>query len=1100
MLSSHKAVRPPYLHGSSAKAVIRNPSAANIHSSSSPSYSPSDRRGFSWGAKHKISNKNAGKVWKGFSTQDYTRARKQLYRGTFWNHHCASYLRRRLPFHDLRLSSSWGKSDQASTNKKKADEKAEEDWYNRYQTQKKNQYNDFMKKMEEDPVGMLFGTRWAKWVDRAEVKCSYASSSDIREENHAPKHERTIWDWGYGPPSRSSNSSKENDRSSKPTKSETIVVECLDRDYGIDPITNRRVQKVTPSLRKPNRPEVNLDGKPASMMVSGKNPSAQDIQQGSSIPVKRFVPPITNPSTVSSSEHTEPSFENEKGSSESLDTRPTPGWLEHEGFGPRRGCTSRGQSVTKNEAKRPRKMTAKIESALDRHLQGRNPGLRDSDRTISEYRVKENTTEYVDLLGSSDVRASAGLRGRSAKESDAEKQARQHRLEEEYDSRPLRRENQLAEEVAKDSRERSRLIDAAGAEKSETESNTASKTMTTEKEGNNGLRSPPTNWGNELSEPAVAQETMKRGKATAPAVSSERANKIRSQIVPLKARLDTIKADYDTLRQRWLEEKRKTEEKAAIKVTDMHEAEVKAQKVAMEALESRDREESNTRTTADDQRVGDDTPARSIRRLQSHLPGEGDVASNVHEFAGRDRWYKKKAPHAKDEMDAKLQQLTKDQALVREVRGIYEETYGTIDTSHRQKIIGDEGETPIAVNVPSQSTQPLLSKQATGTDVNPPSTGKFDNTTNPDPLAVIQRLFDALRQAQTLAQDHHKHLQQILDPNISQILGMSESAEALAIIQKLSRDLRQAQAIIQDQRVDLTQTTNPKASATMLRTSKAYIQTMSEIMKLACKLASITVMTSRSAASKSTVAETKETNSVNVYRILAFDSARQKVITSKATPLAPLTKEHPLQPVEVLEVLSNPGEFLPDLMALHNKGYTVVSGTNNVLVFRKSATKQEAEEADCEEINHVDLMGREHYFLGTSSPTLIDESIKSAREKQRQVDQDSIAPVSVPCTPSPSSSIEAPSPKSSSADSDAPALAVPASESNLPPGDKVRREEAVFSGSARGNWQEAESKRFTRKHRRTVKRSQKLKNMLVTGTVTAACCYAVGVISQMMQH
>lgn len=79
--------------------------------------------------------------------------------------------------------------------------------------------------------------------------------------------------------------------------------------------------------------------------------------------------------------------------------------------------------------------------------------------------------------------------------------------------------------------------------------------------------------------------------------------------------------------------------------------------------------------------------------------GEGDIDPKVVDFNDPDKVFKKKAPHATTEEDqkheqklqaaaaeeqGKTQEKEKDRALYREVRRIYEEAYGTIDTKHSQ--------------------------------------------------------------------------------------------------------------------------------------------------------------------------------------------------------------------------------------------------------------------------------------------------------------------------------------------------------------------------------------------------------------------------------
>ncbi|KAK5018500.1 hypothetical protein LTR39_000947, partial [Cryomyces antarcticus] len=72
--------------------------------------------------------------------------------------------------------------------------------------------------------------------------------------------------------------------------------------------------------------------------------------------------------------------------------------------------------------------------------------------------------------------------------------------------------------------------------------------------------------------------------------------------------------------------------------------------------------------------------------------GEGDMCASVVEYSASEKWYKKKAPHATTKEDLKLEQKAKDRALVSEVRTIYENHYGTIDTAHRQNTPTNEFE------------------------------------------------------------------------------------------------------------------------------------------------------------------------------------------------------------------------------------------------------------------------------------------------------------------------------------------------------------------------------------------------------------------------
>ena len=112
-----------------------------------------------------------------------------------------------------------------------------------------------------------------------------------------------------------------------------------------------------------------------------------------------------------------------------------------------------------------------------------------------------------------------------------------------------------------------------------------------------------------------------------------------------------------------LEYAKKRKEQA---IREVHTAEISAQKAFMESAESRSRKNSE---------------ASSSSSVSKVTPAEGDMATNVHEFADRGRWYKQRAPSFDSVQQAERRRRDKD--LIKEVRGIYEDSYGTIDTRHR---------------------------------------------------------------------------------------------------------------------------------------------------------------------------------------------------------------------------------------------------------------------------------------------------------------------------------------------------------------------------------------------------------------------------------
>ena len=922
------------------------------------------------------------------------------------------------------------------------------------------QYDDFMKKIHQDPYTALFGKSWLNFSwENTEPKAKRTQSPTSPQEASAPKNEKTPNDWPSKSKFSSTNLSENREISGRQSKSERMP---LQEEYEIDPITNRKV------LRSSTSP------------VSAAGHINVEHPQG----LSSSSPPIKD----------------------NLSVKPYiwSGWLAQEGFGKCREPVAEPQPALQSHNAKSSTTAIRIESALDRHLSNKSTNERGKkDPPKLQYKPEEVKTEDVDLLRPSDVRASAGLRGNLPKETDVDKQARRQKLEENYESYTSNRESQLAREAAGNHSVQER-------EDRPVESRTAPElpfgscsqlqdAKLIDKEASKDISNV---WVNELSDardfdPVSVDQTsvptpllknshvfepMNTMAPEAHAEIRDKASKLKARIVPFKAKLDAMKADYDFLRQQWLQEVRRVKEKAAKKeeemkaqrvakrAREMHEEEIKTQKVAMEAMEMRSSHGSiNTAKTGLAKGIGNDEGEKPApRRLQSFLQGEGDMASNVHEFAGRDRWYKRKAPHAMDEkdaeMDAKFRKLASDRALIREVRDIYEDTYGTIDTKHRQNHVVD-------------ST---------------PSTNRNNETTTESSERV----------------GLHAQLPSTSATESSQVLNVSQSSEALKTIQKLFGQLREAESIIQDFRCP----TNQKLSPGDPTTSAGMIDR------------AITHRLSIPLLSRSNRDEIQNATKPS-YCILAYDLATHNVKSAEVTTLEPFSKEESLLPLDALSRLNNPGKFLPHIISLGHQGYKPVSATSNVAVFKKEITLREmveSKETDAKKEpipihglpdhspviaeNAIENRGGSWPFNPISEEEIDGyrpeqlqgheaeqqkntEAQKEAVEKDEKEDQKvkGARKKAMDDTQNEKQSFEEAQTQQSAS----------SASPNHTSSDRVRRQETVFSGSRQGRWIDNGIK--LRKSKRAVDRRRKTMNrMLMAGGFTATCCYCVGVASEMM--
>ena len=474
-----------------------------------------------------------------------------------------------------------------------------------------------------------------------------------------------------------------------------------------------------------------------------------------------------------------------------------------------------------------------------------------------------------------------------------------------------------------------------------------------------------------------------------------------------------------------------------------HEEEVAVQKAAMEAHEMRQNVESI---------------ASSSPQTQQPQQGEGDMATNVHEFATRDRWYKRKAPHANVEAEQKLLQASKDKSLVREVRDIYEDTYGVINTKHRQPASRPEAD---------ESEYP--SDAYPGTVYEQPWTA---NVLNDHP--------DVDTQGASPAGQH------------SQLQGQNEEQkfQALSLIGKLFGEMRENQMLLQEHRAQLLGMKTNNESQNLYQSFKAHEQRIMHNLKAAQNLFKTSSMDSSNLSSGQNVEDLspeaeaqvskapgsspdgEDSAPVTMYKILAHDPSSGKVVTTKTTNLTgPLAGKVPTIS-EALLRLENPAKFLPHFAALQNAEYEIAVASPHLLIFKKTRQLKPAAE--------------EKTFLPAGEevwryPNPIDGTTTQTGNF---------------ASPTGFVNYDPPYPEPEVREQEE------AAEAQGKAKDKVRRQEEVFSGWPRRPWHDeyergvSKKVRMKKKHRKAVQRRKTVRRMILVGVLTAGGCYAVGVASE----
>ncbi|KAI1334462.1 hypothetical protein F5Y15DRAFT_290138 [Xylariaceae sp. FL0016] len=184
-----------------------------------------------------------------------------------------------------------------------------------------------------------------------------------------------------------------------------------------------------------------------------------------------------------------------------------------------------------------------------------------------------------------------------------------------------------------------------------------------------------------------------------------------------------------------------------------------------------------------------------------------------------------------------------------------------------------------------------------------------------------------------------------------------------------------------------------------------------------------------------------------IYKILAFDPTMQIMNMAETTSVVP-DEAIPLSPTEVLLRLSNPAKFFPHFAPLRAEGFEIVSGSGNVLVFRKIRIGEKERSS----VNPIDMMGSSTTALPNAaafvSPTgFVNYDVPRVVEEQQEPQE-------------------------------------PGFKSNI----DVRREEPVFSGQKKATRETGLPK--------TKKKLGIGKRMLVGGAWMAGIAYALGVVSE----
>ncbi|KAK4554481.1 hypothetical protein LTR86_008335 [Recurvomyces mirabilis] len=304
---------------------------------------------------------------------------------------------------------------------------------------------------------------------------------------------------------------------------------------------------------------------------------------------------------------------------------------------------------------------------------------------------------------------------------------------------------------------------------------------------------------------------------------------------------------------------------------------------------------------------------------QKMVQAEGDFSPDIAKFAGAKKWYKQPtAPATPNKQEiARAEQKARDQALVKEVREIYEHEYGVIDTNHKQRILsGSEADA---------SAKRLSVKKA-------------------PQVVEVESDVDL---GEALAEHERTTSYEFKDDGLE------------SRIQAEMKAVHEAQALPQlETSANLTRTITKARQAVVNANAKEEYHKKDVVLAAEMR-------------SPSQAASAVNWEEPPVYKVLAYDSGND--ILSTATTTANFTgTETPISIPQALSQLYQPARFVSHFAELQQDGWQVIYGTRDLLVFRKVQASAEKPTIPAETDEDASLV--DHGFIKPKENALAEEA------------------------------------------------------------------------------------------------------------------------------
>ena len=710
-------------------------------------------------------------------------------------------------------------------------------------TDREEAYRQLHEWIEKDPYHAFFGGReargaWNPWAGFWPSRNKSAEESESRPAENAKS----------GHPSESKPSAKPMEGKAKDETASAAVSQSaktfgsvqsapsasLPDEFTIDPITLKKVPKVRLEPPVPTAP---------SPQYTIKAPS--ESKASTNIPVKKFQ--STAPMSDLSKEEVNALQPQGARSTKKAGFASQP-WLVREGFAPKVQSSQPVERAPEPAFGIVHQSSSEIEPSLNRLVQSekkKSPTLK--------YNHDEKKTEDIDLLRASDVRAASGHSRKKLQPSLEEATKRRAELVENF----MKAQNEYADQID--------TICSSPPSTISTVTN-ATRPGITEKPTNDQKPEDSLNPLRplvEAAEKAMAfrEQLSRKTRAKFAQYINLQDTKVLQQLEEIHEHLGEIYQKMSTLASH-SELPRVSFKSMTPALASKLEEETKSVKNAFERFENRKREHVDAK----------------IESIQA-ATGEAIEAAKTAKAAEQAR-------------------KSKDRELVREIRSIYEEEYGTIDTSHRQ---------PIQREAAKDVMEPEMSKPSSG--------GEVHEVTQSSASAKSSSRSEVGSIDSEALPEVTARVVQELPASVSTGDFPTNAGSTILELPRESSTLLTAE-----------QKEGGSSEQTVQQSSKSETPASERAMKAQQHPPKPSPSTS----------ETEQTESLShLYRVLAMDRVKQAVMSATTTSSLFQTNSTLRSASDILTHLDQPHKYFDLMETVEAQGYQLIAGTRNMLVYRK---------------------------------------------------------------------------------------------------------------------------------------------------------------------